>query len=128
MCQAKAKRLVGPIPADLIFDLIRDARKAFTSTTVFNGHRIRLNTPPLRCFREHGATCRICGASATHAYIEEHDGNAYVAVYAITYGVEVQMTVDHIKPKSKGGSLSGLHNQQPMCQRCNQEKADKECP
>jgi 5-methylcytosine-specific restriction endonuclease McrA len=35
-----------------------------------------------------------------------------------------ELTVDHIRPKSKGGHPRGLPNLQLMCEPCNLEKAD----
>ena len=35
-----------------------------------------------------------------------------------------ELTVDHIRPKSKGGHHRALGNLQLMCEPCNSEKAD----
>jgi 5-methylcytosine-specific restriction endonuclease McrA len=35
------------------------------------------------------------------------------------------MTVDHIFPRSKGGSRYDINNLQPMCEECNSAKGDK---
>lgn len=40
-------------------------------------------------------------------------------------GSKEKLTVDHIKPISKGGT-DDFHNLQPLCESCNQWKADRE--
>lgn len=44
----------------------------------------------------HSDPCVICGADAT--------------------------SIDHIHPKSKGGSINDIYNWTPMCHTCNQDK------
>lgn len=48
-------------------------------------------------------------------------GNEHIDVYTSNFEL---MTVDHIKPRSKGGT-DQLINKQPMCSSCNSKKADK---
>lgn len=51
----------------------------------------------------------------------DHSGNLHWDVYTEDW---VLMTVDHIIPKSKGGTYH-LDNLNPMCSHCNGAKADK---
>lgn len=51
---------------------------------------------------------------------EKMNGRCYYCGNQITID---NMTVDHVVPKSKGGSLS-IHNCSPSCKRCNELKAN----
>ncbi len=55
---------------------------------------------------------------------KERKGNRHLGIYAEEgNGTLIPMSVDHIVPKSRGGS-NDLSNLQPLCLPCNQLKAD----
>ena len=51
---------------------------------------------------------------------QEVNGRKHIDLYTEDFEL---LTVDHIKPKSKGGT-NELDNYQPMCLTCNQKKKD----
>ena len=83
----------------------------------------------LSTFVRKGHVCVRCGREGSHFYVERHpnetQGGKHLNLYAVDPdGTEVLMTVDHIVPKSLGGS-NDLSNLQPMCMPCNQEKGNR---
>lgn len=65
--------------------------------------------------------CVVTGARITHACLDRApDGAVHVNLYAETGEL---MTLDHIVPKSKGGS-NGVENMQPMTRSMNARKRD----
>ncbi len=90
---------------------------------------VTINSLRLTCFKEKGLTCVKCGIEAKSLYLVEELRNGYTKIphsiqaFAINEdGQRVLMTIDHIVPKSKGGSRESLTNVQPMCSYCNTEK------
>lgn len=71
-----------------------------------------------------------CSHRATHVGLTPNVGrdnaaNGYhVNYYSLVGPAPVLMTIDHIVPKSKGGTHSRA-NTQAMCVKCNSAKADK---
>lgn len=91
----------------------------------YKGNSIPLNHTRLRTFKEKGITCVSCGITGSFFAVEKSGCFPYhLNLYADKEGKEILMTVDHIKPKSKGGATM-LDNLQPMCAKCNTKKADK---
>ena len=82
-------------------------------------------------FFEHGMVCVKCGIRGEYFWLETMGygkNNKYAKPHFNVYGVkndgkEMQMTKDHVIPKSKGG-LDVLQNYQPMCKQCNANKGD----
>lgn len=79
----------------------------------------------LRVFHHHGVKCvnGTCGKEGKYL-IKALNTSGGVHIDLYTQDFEL-MTIDHIVPKSKGGS-SLIDNLQPMCNTCNARKADKE--
>ena len=76
----------------------------------------------LRVFYNKGVICVSCGLEATQLAVgKEKNGSLHVDVYTDDF---YPLTVDHIIPKSKGGS-DELVNLDPMCARCNFAKGNK---
>ena len=114
-------------------NLIRD--KEYSLDLVLNrwkkkslgGKRIRRTNKRLEVFRRYGTDCVYCGLKGTFFAVERHKKGLRNSEWHINLYAEVQtggfriMTMDHVKPKSKGGS-NGIQNLRPACSRCNSEK------
>lgn len=86
--------------------------------TKFANHR------RLRVFHTHGTHCAMAGCQKEGVYLikaKNTDGGFHVDLYTKDFEL---MTIDHIIPKSKGGTNT-IENLQPMCHTCNTKKADK---
>ena len=79
-----------------------------------------------KIFKRDNYTCMKCGVRGCYWALEMYkDGRIELQLYAInTDGKEVLMTIDHIKPVSKGGT-DGLKNHQSMCHTCNNKKGNE---
>lgn len=75
----------------------------------------------LRVFHHKGLECVSCDKVGEHL-IEARDRGGAIHVDLYTKDFEL-MTIDHIKPKGKGGS-NEIENLNPMCSSCNSKKAD----
>lgn len=87
--------------------------------TEFNNHR------RLKCFATHGCKCSnpTCNRVGTRL-MKSLDAGGGIHIDLFTEDLHL-MTVDHIIPKSKGGSKEDIRNLQPMCSDCNGEKGSK---
>jgi 5-methylcytosine-specific restriction endonuclease McrA len=126
---------LGMIALDEGFDKITKVSlvggKQYTCGTIINFSGKRLAT-----FLEKGHVCVGCGITGSFFALERADSYSvyHLNLYAcsktgrFTSGIPIykdrMMTVDHIRPVSKGGS-NGKENLQTMCYKCNQKKADK---
>lgn len=72
----------------------------------------------LRVFAQKGLKCTYCEKVGIYLIKCEFRGAIHVDVYTEEFEL---MTVDHIWPKSKGGS-DKIENLTPACNRCNTEK------
>jgi hypothetical protein len=75
--------------------------------------------------------CHICKKEAHYVTLERDSGNRknprlyYINIYTVDSitNQEIFFNIDHIKPKSKGGT-DALENLSLTCESCNTEKAD----
>lgn len=73
----------------------------------------------------HGDIFALVQTTSRHCNASRVKPHYYVSIYAEDgRGGLVMMTIDHIVPRSKGGSKY-YHNTQPMCDVCNNAKGDK---
>lgn len=76
----------------------------------------------LKTFHEKGLKCVSCPKEGKYLIATKDRGGAiHIDVYTKDFDL---MTVDHIKPKSKGGSYN-IKNLDPMCSKCNSKKGNK---
>jgi 5-methylcytosine-specific restriction endonuclease McrA len=76
----------------------------------------------LRVFHHKGLHCVSCDKVGHYLIIGKDSGGSFhVDLYTKDFEL---MTIDHIKPKGKGGD-SDIKNLNPMCEKCNSKKADK---
>jgi len=76
----------------------------------------------LRLMRLYGPKCVKCGIEGTHfEKCMELSGAIHLDLYTEDGSL---MTIDHIKPRAKGGSKNSLDNMQIMCKVCNEIKSD----
>jgi hypothetical protein len=76
----------------------------------------------LKTFHEKGLKCVSCERVGKYLIVaKDKSGSIHIDIYTKDFEL---MTVDHIKPKSKGGSYD-IENLDPMCTFCNSEKSNK---
>jgi len=80
------------------------------------------NHKRLKVFHHKGLRCVRCPKEGFYL-IEAIDkgGGVHVDIYTEDFQL---MTVDHIKPRSIGGTFD-IENLDPMCEKCNSKKSDK---
>lgn len=108
-----------------VFDKL-NFREVKESKEIFDGMKIKMNSLRLHTFKEKGCTCVECGRVGTHFRLQTSSlqNNFHFGLWSDD---EVQMTKDHIIPKSKGG-LDSLNNMQTMCEICNSKKGNSYTP
>lgn len=108
------------------------------ATHDFDGDLVNVTSLRLRTFKVKGPACP-CGLVGSRFYKERHPrkppapaafwdvkGPRYhLNLYAVDpkTGLEVLMTHDHVRPRSKGGA-DRIENAQTMCGPCNWKKGD----
>lgn len=84
--------------------------------TKFSSHK------RLKVFYHKGLKCVSCNKEGKYLIAaKDKGGNIHIDVYTKDFEL---MTVDHIKPKSLGGSYD-IENLDPMCTGCNSKKSNK---
>lgn len=83
--------------------------------------------PRLRVFAHKGTICVTCGKIGTRLVLGKGKGRQYKGGKGLHWDVYTDdlypLTVDHIVPKSLGGS-DHINNLQPMCSGCNSNKGN----
>lgn len=84
---------------------------------------LKFNSLRMANFRQHGIQCASCGIKGSIFRKERINKNCkwHLALYAKKDGQLIEMTIDHIMPRSRGGSNT-LKNVQTMCGPCNVSK------
>lgn len=89
---------------------------------------VRVNTRPLRFMLKQHPTlgCKCCGLKSSHFWIERSGRFGWhFNLYGTNYnGHERMLTLDHIVPKSLGGTVDDS-NLQILCDRCNRAKGSR---
>lgn len=102
------------------------SKVAFSSRKIkcdFDGDPITMSIEKLKLFALKGVTCADCGVVGEF-FLKERIPNASnysFTLYAEKDGHYVEMTKDHIIPKSEGGR-DCLDNYRPMCKSCNHKR------
>lgn len=96
------------------------------ATHIFDNDLIKMTSDRYLTFKYTGHTCVQCGLVGTYFAKERHkirnNDFYHFNLYGInSFGEEIMLTKDHIKPKSLGGQ-NILMNYQTLCIVCNQIK------
>jgi 5-methylcytosine-specific restriction endonuclease McrA len=98
------------------------------SVKLYAGHMVKMTSLRYQTFSK-STRCVCCGIEGTVFLLElpDNDGNIcrpHFNLYAEREGRLVQMTKDHIQPKSKDGR-DHINNMQTMCHICNELKGSR---
>lgn len=91
-----------------------------------NGELVKVASLRLTTFKEKGVKCYSCDRVGTHFRLQrqEREPKFHLGLWTED-GIE--MTKDHIVPKSKGG-YDHIDNMQTMCEKCNGQKRNEVTP
>lgn len=113
-------RLVQEISCDCLKGLYACDRRTKTRCRLIAGKLVQRFNYKYRLLAKKNHVCQLCKMKATHYYLATHDDKRYfIEVGFFKNNKFTPLTLDHIKPLSKGGSKGSLRNQQLLCQHCN---------
>jgi len=128
MTNIEGRKRLAAVPVWEVFNAIEDIDpderfKKRTLQIPGTKYSYKLYRPTI--FLAIGTTCVDCGVEGTYFALEKWgDNSLHFDLYGRdAEGSPVMITIDHILPRSKGGP-NQVSNYQPMCQPCNEEKAD----
>ena len=110
-----------------MLEALDPCNKSMPSKIVIDGFSVNRKSIRLQTFATKGCKCVACGLEAAYLKLEKLDAAAqspHFNMYGLKNGEEILFTMDHIKPKSKGGE-DKLENLDTMCTICNLEKSNK---
>lgn len=104
-----------------VFDiLVHTTGKNGKKKAYINNEKIKVSSLRLTTFKEKGVKCHSCERVGSHFRLQMTD-MATTFHLALWSEDGVEMTKDHIVPKSLGG-YDHLNNMQTMCEECNRDK------
>jgi len=86
-----------------------------------DGFNVYFESLRLFTFKSKGCTCASCGREGTHFRVQQNGRSIHLGLWSDD---NIQMTKDHIVPKSVGG-FDHIDNMQTMCAQCNNRKGSK---
>lgn len=109
---------------------VEEAIAALEGNATLDGFKLtRWNRKRLRVFVTYGVDCYYCGLPGSYFAVERHENDRGSGWHLNLYG-EIpngsgrrMMTIDHVIPKSKGGS-NKINNLRPACYKCNTKKSN----
>ena len=109
---------------DEVFTFLHHVKGDFLSD-FYGDSTIKVGVEKARLFSKIGITCKKCDIHGEFFAVEQDINNGiHLNLYAYDeHGHECLLTIDHIKPKAKGGK-NLIQNYQPLCKFCNIEKGD----
>ena len=90
----------------------------------------KINHIKYQIYRDKGLKCVNCGIEGNYFAAEATKNRKKPKIFCFHLyhkteeGKEIMMTIDHILPKSKGGTMA-ISNLQPMCIVCNMMKGSR---